>query len=105
MNKLITGILTAGVMLTGAGAFAQDSQMNPATSAPSSSSASSDSATSTASSSSTSSSPSKHQMMKDCMTRQAAKNDGSTKMQIKKACKDEMKSGVATDSSMSSTSK
>ena len=62
MKRLISGIVSAGFLLAGAQAYAGDSMQSDA---------------------------SHHQMMKDCMARHAAKNDGMSKSDVKKACYDE----------------
>lgn len=90
MKYAILGLAATGLLVSGAAAFAQDTQPD-ASSTPSSSTATSpypaDSQTTR------DHAMSKHQMMKACMQRQAAKNDGSTKMQMRKACKEELKNG------------
>ena len=70
MKKLISAVLTAGIILTGAQAFAADTPPDHM---------------------------SKDQTMKDCMSRMAAKNDGSTKVAMKKACKAEMNNSMNKD--------
>jgi pentapeptide MXKDX repeat protein len=71
MNKILAGVLTVGIILSGAQAFAGDTQTNPP--------------------------PSKDQTMKDCMSRMAEKNDGTTKENMKKACKAEMNNSMNKD--------
>lgn len=68
MKRLIASALMAGMMLVGTQAFADDTQKDT-----------------------------KHQMMKDCMSRMSAKNDGSTKAQMRAACKTEIKNGMNKD--------
>jgi hypothetical protein len=43
----------------------------------------------------------KHQMMKDCMAKQKAANSGMSKEDMKKACKDQVKSQMDNSDSMS----
>ena len=74
MKQLIMAIVCTGMLCTAAQALADNS---------------------------TSSDTSSHQMMKDCMAKHAAKNDGTSKADMKKACNDEM----TTQSSSSSTPK
>ena len=69
MKRLIASVLMAGMMLVGTQAFADDTQKDT-----------------------------KHQMMKDCMSRMSAKNDGSTKAQMRAACKTEIKNANKDDS-------
>jgi len=69
MKSLIASVLMAGMMLVGTQAFADDTQKDT-----------------------------KHQMMKDCMSRMSAKNDGSTKAQMRAACKTEIKNANKDDS-------
>lgn len=64
MKRLICTIVCAGFVFAGAQALADDSMQNDST---------------------------HHQMMKDCMAKHAAKNDGMSKADMKKACGDEMK--------------
>jgi hypothetical protein len=70
MKKLITGLAACGILSMGAVANAQQTTGGTPTAT-------------------------KHQMMKECMDRQVAKNDGSTKSQMKKTCKAEIKSGMS----------
>jgi len=63
VKRLISGMVCAGFLLAGAQAFAGDSMQSDT---------------------------SHHQMMKDCMAKHAAKNDGMSASDIKKACSDEM---------------
>ncbi len=67
MNKLSASLVAAGIMLSGMHAIADDmpkEHMN------------------------------KEQMMKECMSRMAAKKDGSTKDQMQAMCEAEMKKGM-----------
>jgi pentapeptide MXKDX repeat protein len=64
MKRLINAIVCAGFVFVGAEAFAGDIVQ-------------SDTSTN-------------HQMMKDCVAKHAANNDGMSKPDIKKACSDEM---------------
>lgn len=73
MNKLITGVLTASFMVVGAQAFADEMQGTP---------------------------PEKltitqQAMMKGCMDRMTAKNDGSSVDTMTIACRQELKDGTA----------
>ena len=43
---------------------------------------------------------SRHQMMKDCMARESAKSDGSTKTQMRKTCKAEVNSSSSAQDMM-----
>ena len=70
MKKLMTGLAVCGIFSIGVAATAQQTTGGTPTAT-------------------------KHQMMKECMDRQVAKNDGSTKSQMKKACKAEIKSGMS----------
>ena len=69
MKKLIIGLAACGIISIGVGATAQQTTGGTPTAT-------------------------KHQMMKECMDRQVAKNDGSTKSQMKKVCKADVKSGI-----------
>jgi hypothetical protein len=73
MNKLIVGVVTAGMILAGAQVFSGDMQTDKT------------------------SKDQKEQLMKDCMTRMAAKNDGSSKEKMKEACKAEMNTSMSKD--------
>jgi pentapeptide MXKDX repeat protein len=64
MKRLFNSIVCAGFVFVGAQAFAGDAVQ-------------SDSSTN-------------HQMMKDCVAKHAANNDGMSKTDVKKACSDEM---------------
>jgi pentapeptide MXKDX repeat protein len=66
MKRLINAIVCASFVCAGAQAFGDDTVQN---------------STST-----------NHQMMKDCMAKHAANNDGMSKTDVKKACSDEMNS-------------
>lgn len=63
MKYPIGAVICAGLMFAGAQAFAGDAMQGDA---------------------------SHHQMMKDCMAKHAAANDGMSKADVKKACSDEM---------------
>jgi hypothetical protein len=64
MKHLVNSIVCAAFVFAGAQAFAGDTaQSNPSTN---------------------------HQMMKDCVAKHAANNDGMSKTDAKKACSDEM---------------
>jgi pentapeptide MXKDX repeat protein len=65
MKLLISAIVSTGVLCLGAQALADDSMQSD--------------------------SSSHHQMMKDCVAKHAAKNDGMSESDMKAACKDEMK--------------
>lgn len=71
MKQIITGLAACGILSIGAAAVAQQTTTGTPTA-------------------------SKHQMMKECMERQVAKNDGSTKSQMKKFCKADIKSSKPT---------
>ena len=66
MTKLSASLLATAIMLTGTHAIADDMQKDQ----------------------------NQEQMMKDCMSRMAAKGDGSTKDQMHTACMAEMKNGM-----------
>jgi pentapeptide MXKDX repeat protein len=70
MNKLITVVFSTGLMFVGAQAFSDDMSKEHM---------------------------SKHEMMKECMSRMTAKSDGSTKKQMHEACEMEMKNGMHKD--------
>ena len=70
MTKFVTSVLSAALLLAGSQAFADDMQKDHM---------------------------SKDQVMKECMTRMAAKSDGSTKQQMHDACVMEMKNGMHKD--------
>lgn len=70
MKLLINAIICPGFLCAGAQAFAGDSTQSDTPS---------------------NAMTPNHQIMKDCMTRQAEKNDGMLRDDMKKACKDEMK--------------
>ena len=78
MNTLISSVVTAGLMMVGAQAFAVDppasALVTPQT----------DSLTVT-----------QKATMKDCMDRMTAKNDGTSQDKITMACKQELKTGTA----------
>jgi hypothetical protein len=80
MNKLALSLLTAGIILAGTQAIANDVAKDSAS----------------------------KQQWKDCMDRQSAKNDGSSKAIMKKACTDELKtsstSNTATNGASSDSS-
>lgn len=78
MNTFITSVVTAGLMMVGAQAFAAD----PPASAPTTPQTESASAAQKAT-------------MKECVDRMTAKNDGSSQDKITMACKQELKSGTA----------
>ncbi len=67
MTKLGTSLFAAGLLLAGMQAFADDTQEGTMN---------------------------KEQMMKDCMARMTAKDDGATKEQIHSACEAEIKKGM-----------
>lgn len=71
MKKLLTTAMCTGLMLLGLHAFADDMTKPTDKQA-------------------------HEQMMKDCMAKQEAKHDGSTKEQMKKHCKDEMQAQQGT---------
>lgn len=73
MNQLASSALTVGLMLIGAQAFAGDMQNDHMMKKP---------------------------MMNDCMSKMAAKNDGSTKEQMTAACKAETKKHMDKDDKM-----
>jgi pentapeptide MXKDX repeat protein len=68
MRRLITSIICAGFVCAGTQAVADDSMQSD-----------------------TPTMATQHQMMKDCMAKHAAQNDGMSKTDIKKACGDEIK--------------
>ncbi len=68
MNKLVAGMLAAGFIFASTQSFSDDTMKDHMKSS---------------------------QMMKDCMARMTAKNDGSTKDQMKTACKTEMTGGMS----------
>ena len=106
MNQAITALATAGLLMLGAVASAQDSSTTPDYSqggAQQSPPQQPQSDSGMGNSSANGQPMSKRQMMKECMDRQAAKNDGSTHSQMKKACKEEMKNGSSGASSGTST--
>lgn len=72
MNRILPLIVTAACVLGGAHAFA-DAQMNQPTAAQ------------------------KHQMMKDCMSKQMAANSSRSKAEMKQSCKEEMMKPETTD--------
>ena len=72
MNRVLPFIALSGSILVGAHAFA-DHPMNQMTTAQ------------------------KHQMMKDCMSKQMAANSGMSKGDMKQACKDEMMKAQTSD--------
>lgn len=74
MTKLASGVLVMGVMLIGFQAFAADMHKDHKTQV---------------------------QIKKTCMAKMAAKNDGSTKKQMKAACLAEMKNSMGPDDTMS----
>ncbi len=98
MKSLLTGIAAAGLMLAGTVAMAQDASTPPA--AGSTMGSDSTMKDDTSMKSTSSGMQTKHQKMKDCMARMQAKNDGSTKDQMKTACKNEMKGAETTSDSM-----
>ena len=61
MKHLVSAIVCAGVLCAGAQAFAGDTDTS-----------------------------SNHQMMKDCVAKHAANNDGMSRSDVKKACRDEL---------------
>jgi hypothetical protein len=71
MNKLILSVVTTGIMLAGMQVFAGDLAKDA----------------------------SSKQQWNDCLARQVAKNDGSSKSQMKKSCKDEMKTSTTSSNS------
>jgi len=94
MNRYLIAIMAAGVMCAGVGAFAEEApsgmQTPPASSSETPSNASAVPVKPM----------SKHQMMKQCMVRAAAKSDGSTKAQMKKSCKAEVNGNMSVQDSM-----
>ncbi len=74
MNKLIAGVLTAGIILSSAQAFADDWKTEQTNR------------------------DQRDQLMKDCMSRMAAQNDGSSKEKMKKDCKAELNNSMNRDS-------
>jgi hypothetical protein len=75
MKHLLTSILASGLLLAGAQVFAGDMQDQSAST--------------------------HKQMMKDCMTRMQAKNDGSTHDQMKASCKAHMNDNMNKDDATS----
>jgi hypothetical protein len=77
MNRIFGPLAIAGLILAGSSAFADDevSQAGMAQ---------------------------QHKMMKDCMARHASQDNGTTKGDMEKACKKEMKSQKDNSSGMSS---
>jgi predicted lipoprotein len=71
MKNLISGLTACGILAFSAAATAQQTSSGTPTA-------------------------SKHQMMKECMNRQLAKNDGSTKSQMKSFCKADIESSKST---------
>jgi pentapeptide MXKDX repeat protein len=74
MNRLIAGVVTAGIVLSSAQLFADartTEQINR---------------------------DQRDQLIKDCMSRMAAKNDGSSKHAMKKACNAELNNSMNKDS-------
>jgi hypothetical protein len=69
MNKSVAGVFAAGFIFAGSAAFSDATQQDPMMN--------------------------HKQMMKECMARMTAKNDGSTKGQMKTACKTEMMGGMS----------
>ena len=70
MNQYLIGCMAAAALSLGASVFAQETPpVKPMT---------------------------KHQMMKECMAREASNNDGSTKAQKKKVCKAEINNNMNT---------
>ena len=69
MKNVITGLAACGVLFVGMAASAQQTATGTPTAT-------------------------KRQMMKECMDRQVAKNDASTKSQMKKFCKAEIKTSM-----------
>jgi len=107
MKYAIMELAAAGLLVSGAAAFAQDAQPDASSDPPASTTTSPYPADSQTNGQTNSDhTMSKHQMMKACMQRQAAKNDGSTKMQMRKACKEELKNGQTpgTEGNQSSSS-
>jgi len=78
MTRILAPLAIAGLMLAGSYAFANDeaSQAGMAQ---------------------------QHKMMKDCMAKHAAADNGMTKADMKKACKEEMKSRKDNADKMSDT--
>lgn len=74
MNKLIAGMLTAGIILSSAQAFADEKTAEQTNM------------------------DQRDQLMKECMSRMAAKNDGTPKDKMKKACKAELNNSMNRDS-------
>jgi pentapeptide MXKDX repeat protein len=74
MNKLIAGALTAGIILSSTQVFADDWKTEQTNR------------------------DQRDQLMKDCMSRMAAKNDGSSKEKMKKACDAELNNSMNKDS-------
>jgi pentapeptide MXKDX repeat protein len=72
MNRITAGTVMAAMLLIGTQAFADDMAKDHMT-------------------------QDQMQMMKDCMSRMSAKNDGSTKDQMRAACKTEMKNHMNKD--------
>jgi pentapeptide MXKDX repeat protein len=73
MNKLIAGVLSAGIILSSAQVFADDLKTEQANK------------------------DQREQLMNECMSRMAAKNDGSSKDTMKKACKAELNNSMNKD--------
>ncbi len=69
MNKSIAGVFAAGFIFAGSASFADAPQQEHMTN--------------------------RSQMMKDCMARMTAKNDGSSKQEMKTACKTELTGGMS----------
>ncbi len=74
MNRLIAGVLAAGIILSSAQVFADDLKTEQANQ------------------------NQRDELMKDCMSRMAAKNDGSSKDKMKKACHAELNNSMNRDS-------
>jgi hypothetical protein len=76
MNKILAPLAITGLMLVGSYAFADDevSQAGMAQ---------------------------QHKMMKDCMAKHASEDSGTTKSDMEKACKDEIKSRKDNSNAMS----
>jgi len=85
MNKRFISLLIAGSLAVGLGAAAQDTPVPSAASSDNSGKVKP---------------MSRHQMMKECMARESAKNDGSTKAQMRKTCKVEVKSNAGAQDMM-----
>lgn len=76
MNKLALSLLTAGIIFAGTQAIANDVAKDSAG----------------------------KQQWKDCMDRQSAKNDGSSKAIMKKACTDELKTSSTSNTATTGAS-